>query len=83
MPDVEDTPAPPPDRIQPPPVPENGIQLHLEPFQIAPRREREIFKFIDPGLTEDVIVDRIDVYMTENSHHFILYTWNGGVAPTV
>jgi hypothetical protein len=52
------------------------VQLRLEPFQIAAGREREIFQIIDPGFTEEVVVNRIDVHMKEKSHHFILYTWN-------
>ncbi|MBI4585669.1 MAG: hypothetical protein HY717_16785 [Planctomycetes bacterium] len=76
VPDLSDTPPPPPDRLQPPPVPENGLQIHLDPFQIAAHREREVFKFYDPELTFDAYVQQIDVHMTENSHHFILYTWD-------
>ncbi|MCZ6602288.1 MAG: hypothetical protein O6952_04715, partial [Planctomycetota bacterium] len=81
VPDITDEDPPAPSPLEPPPVPENGLQIHLVPFQIAARREREIFKVVDPGWTEDKIVTRIDVHMTEASHHFILYTWNNTNSP--
>ncbi len=84
VPDITDVPLPPIDRIPQPPAPENGIQLHLGPFPIAPRSEREIFYFMGTPLTsfaEDLIVERIDIHMADDSHHFILYEWTGAQNP--
>jgi hypothetical protein len=84
VPDMGDEPPPPHDRIPVPPVPENGIQLHLEPFAIGPGREREIFYYLEKplaGLAEDPIVQRIDFHMSEESHHFILYEYVGATKP--
>jgi hypothetical protein len=84
VPDITDEPLPPIDGIPAPPVPENGVQLHLEPFPIAPRSEREIFSFVSKPfahLPSDVIVERIDIHMTEESHHFIIYEWIGSADP--
>src|SRR4030095_2022788 len=67
-----------------PPCPRNGIQVHLGPFQVAPRSEREIFFYVDKplaNLPEDVFVERIDVHMSDERHHFILYEWIGGTKP--
>ena len=85
VPAITDEPSPPTERVPPPPVPENGLQIHLEPFQIAPRSEREIFSFASRPFrdhpTPNVDVERIDIHMTESSHHFILYEWVGGGNP--
>ncbi len=84
VPDISDVPLPPIDRIPVPPAPENGIQLHLGPFPIAPRSEREIFYFMGTPLSsfaEDLTVERIDIHMSDDSHHFILYEWTGAQNP--
>ncbi len=59
--------------FQPPAPPRRGIQLHLEPFAVAPRSEREIFSTTRLGVVEDLMVNRIEVAQPEGSHHFILY----------
>ncbi len=84
VPALGDLPDPPIDRLPPPPVPESGIQLHLPPFAIGPGEEREIFYFLDrplAALAEDPDVERIDIHMSEESHHFILYEWTGSSKP--
>jgi len=84
VPAITDEPPPPIDRVPPPPVPENGLQLHLEPFQVASRSEREIFSFLERPFRDhpsaNVDVKRIDIHMTDSSHHFILYQWIGSGA---
>ena len=59
--------------FQPPAPPRRGIQLHLSPFAVAPRSEREIFSTTRLGVAEDLMVNRIEVAQPEGSHHFILY----------
>ncbi len=85
VPDITEEPAPPIDRMPAPPEPENGIQLHLQPFSVGPHREREIFFFVEKpfdGLGMDQIyVQRIDVFMMEQSHHFVLYEHIGRSNP--
>ncbi len=84
VPDITDDPPPPSDRIPQPPVPENGVQLHLGPFAVAPRSEREIFFYVDKAFgdqAEDITVQRIDVHMSDESHHFILYQWIKSTKP--
>ncbi len=85
VPAITAQPAPEIERMPQPPAPEHGIQLHLEPFSIGPSSEREIFSYVhrpfaDLG-TEDVAVERIDIHMMEQSHHFILYEWIGSSRP--
>ncbi|MGH9363414.1 MAG: hypothetical protein ACRD2T_16010 [Thermoanaerobaculia bacterium] len=84
VPDITEEPLPPFDRIPVPPAPENGIQIHLQPFAIGPRSEREIFYYIDrpfAALAADPVIERIDVHMSDDSHHFILYEWTGATKP--
>ena len=84
VPDIDEESPPPTGRLPKPAAPENGVQLHLEPFTIGPRAEREIFYYLDKpftAATEDVYVQRIDVFMSEESHHFILYQWIGKNPP--
>ncbi len=59
--------------FQPPAKPQRGIQLHLSPFAVAPRSEREIFSTTRLGVAEDLMVNKIEVVQPEGSHHFILY----------
>jgi len=84
VPAITDDPPPVVDRVPPPPKPENGFQLHLQPFQVAPRSEREVFSLVDRPFrdhpTAYVDVKRIDVHMTDASHHFILYQFIDGAA---
>ena len=85
VPDITDEPPPPIDRMPEPPQPENGVQLHLAPYAVGPHREREIFFFVErpfAGLDVDEIhVQRIDVFMMEQSHHFVLYEHLGSTRP--
>ena len=59
--------------FQPPAKPQRGIQLHLSPFAVPPRSEREIFSTTRLGVAEDLMVNKIEVVQPEGSHHFILY----------
>ncbi len=59
--------------FEPPAPPPRGVQLHLRPFAIAPRSEREIFSTIRLGAAEDLMVNKIEVVQPEGSHHFIIY----------
>lgn len=87
VPDLQDEPSPPIDRLPAPPVPENGLQIRLPDFTIAPRSEREVFYYLRNPLQgadvegDDIFVKRIDIHMREDSHHFIIYRWSGGRAP--
>ncbi len=85
VPDIRDDAPPPVERLSQPPVPENGVQLHLPPYVVGAGRERQLHYFVgapfaDLGL-EEVWVKRIDVHMLEQSHHFILYEWVAGANP--
>ncbi len=57
----------------PPPEPGTGIQITLGPFSVAPQFEREFFVYKSLGNTSDIYVNRIEIKMRQNSHHFLLY----------
>jgi len=63
--------------LEPLPVPEQGFQLHLQPFSISPTSEREIYVYENNPSTTEQYVNKVKVRMREGSHHFILYTFNG------
>ncbi len=67
--------------FEPPSPPEHGFQVHLKPFDIAPGKEREIFYAMKLPITEDVLVNRIDIIQPVGSHHFLLYRVLGDKAP--
>ncbi|WP_337044192.1 monooxygenase [Emticicia sp. 17c] len=50
-----------------------GYQMKLEPFNVAPDFEREIFIRKPLGNTETAYINRIQIKMRPGSHHFILY----------
>ena len=55
-------------------VPKNGIQLHLNEFDVwATGENREVFYYDPLNNSEDVFIKRIESTMRPGSHHFILY----------
>ena len=60
-------------------VPENGIQLHLGPFEVPPGGDMELLSYINPNFTQDVFIKRVKVSMRPGSHHFILYTFTDDI----
>ena len=55
--------------------PSNGVQLHLEPFEVLPNYEREFYQFHELNNPEPIYINRIEIAMRPGSHHFILYTF--------
>ncbi len=62
------------------PKPESGVQLHLGPFEVQPKFERELFEFQVLGNTEDLFVNRIEITLRKGSHHFIFYDFEPGTS---
>jgi len=65
---------------EPPPVPTEAgaFQLHLGKLFLAPQSEVEYFIKYDLELPEDIYVNRIELFMANQSHHFILYKFLPG-----
>jgi len=59
-----------------PAPPENGIQLHLGPFEILPNYEREFLYLTELDTTGDLYVNQVEITMRTGSHHFIMYTFD-------
>ena len=61
--------------------PENGVQLHLPPFEIQPNSERELFVVHPLNNEDDVFLERVQIAMKSGSHHFLLYTFQDDIPP--
>jgi len=64
----------------PPPVPTEAgsFQLHLGKIFLAPQSEAEYFIKYDLELPENIQVNRIEMVMSAQSHHFLLYKFLPG-----
>ncbi len=64
----------------PPPVPTEAgsFQLHLGKIFLAPQSEAEYFIKYDLELPENIQVNRIEMVMSPQSHHFLLYKFLPG-----
>ena len=60
------------------PTADEGFQLKMGPFFLEPGGELEYFSKYELDLPDDVDVDRIEVFMSNYSHHFIIYDFNNG-----
>jgi len=58
------------------PLPENGIQFHVGPFDVPPQFEREFFYFTEVDTPDFLYVNRIETAMSPGSHHFVVYTFD-------
>ncbi len=56
--------------------PEEGIQLHLGPFDVPPNFEREFYYFQPMDTTGNIYLQRAEVIMRSGSHHFIAYSFS-------
>jgi len=60
-----------------PPAAGNGVQIVIPEFTISPNFEREFFVYKKLGNTDQMFVNRFEIKMKHNSHHFILYDFDG------
>ena len=65
-----------PPEFEPLEIPENGIQVHLPPFDVPPQFERELFYYVKIDTPDYLYVNRITTTMRPGSHHFIVYTFD-------
>ena len=65
----------PPD-FEPLQIPENGLQIHLPPFEVPPDFERELFYYVEIDTPDNLFINRIETIMRPGSHHFIVYTFD-------
>ena len=57
-------------------IPDNGLQVHIPPFNVPPQFERELFYFVELDTSDFVYVNRVTTTMRPGSHHFVLYTYD-------
>lgn len=62
--------------IPAPPNDDEGFQLKFGPFFMEPEQEIEVLKLHDLKLEAGVEVNRIEVFMNDFSHHFIIYKYS-------
>ncbi|MEL6132062.1 MAG: hypothetical protein AAFR59_01720 [Bacteroidota bacterium] len=60
-----------------PPAVGEGYQVHVPPFPIPAKYEREIFIRLPIGNTEDIYVNKFDVLCRPGTHHLIAYGFDG------
>jgi hypothetical protein len=72
-----------------PPDPSEGFQLRMGPLFFGSREEAEYFQKYDLRLPDTIEVTRLDMFMNDESHHFILrkfapgtkQNWTEGMQP--
>jgi hypothetical protein len=69
--------------FQPLPLPEQGYQFHITPFEVRPNSERELFKYQPLNNTEPLYISGFEITMKSGSHHFILYNFPETFAPSL
>ncbi|MGH1433979.1 MAG: hypothetical protein ACRBG0_05925 [Lewinella sp.] len=67
-----------PDGPPPAPAPEEGFQIKMGPFYLAPGDELEYFQKYELELPEEIEVNRLDMKIGTYSHHFIMYNFGPG-----
>ena len=60
------------------PAPDEGFQIKMGPFYLAPTDELEYFQKYELDLPEDVDVTRLDIMIGTYSHHMIVYDFEPG-----
>lgn len=63
--------------------PEQGYQLKLGPFEVAPNFNREFFVYQQVGNPTDVYVKRMEIEMRSGSHHFLIYNFRANTPSSV
>jgi hypothetical protein len=61
-----------------PPI--NGIQYHIESFEVLPNTERELLYYVPP-INGEVFINRVEISMAPGSHHFIAYSFSDNYSP--
>jgi hypothetical protein len=66
-----------------PPAPGSGFQLNIEEFDVPPHFEREIFVYRDLGNEQPVFINKMEMKMRRNSHHFLLNSFSDQTPKTL
>lgn len=72
-----------PDGPPPGPAPNEGFQIKMGPFFLAPDTEVEYFQKWETKLTNSLEVNGLDFIISPFSHHFLLYNFTGTGAASI
>ncbi|MEQ8550842.1 MAG: hypothetical protein RIC03_23200 [Cyclobacteriaceae bacterium] len=61
-------------------IPENGFQIHVEPFEVQPNGDRELFIYQEINNPEPIYINAFEISMRSGSHHFILYDFDDNLS---
>lgn len=64
-------------------VPLNGFQIHVDPFEVQPNEDREIFIYQALNNEEPIYISEFEITMRSGSHHFILYNLDESLAQSL
>lgn len=64
-------------------IPANGLQIHVDPFEIPANTDRELFIYKTLDNPEPIYIKSFEISMAPGSHHFILYNFDDQLAPNV
>jgi hypothetical protein len=64
-----------------PSPPEQGMQLHLGPFEVDPHYEREIFYYQPFHNDQPIYIKSVNYTTRPGCHHFLLYDYEPGDEP--
>jgi hypothetical protein len=58
-----------------------GVQIRVDPFQVQPAFERELFVYRALGNPQPIYVTKVETRMRTNSHHLVLYDFQANTPP--
>lgn len=61
-----------------PPAAGEGFQMYMGRLFVPPLTEYEYYMKFDPEITTGIEVTKIETYMPEEAHHFVIYSFNPG-----
>ncbi len=60
------------------PDPSEGFQMYMGRIFVPPLTEMEYYMKFDPEISTAIEVPKIETYMAEGAHHFVIYSFNPG-----
>lgn len=69
--------------FEPLPLPEQGLQFHVAPFEIPANTDRELFIYQELNNAEQLYIKSFEITMAPGSHHFILYNFDENLATNI
>ena len=61
-----------------PPAPSEGFQMYMGRIFVPPLTEYEYYMKFDPEIATGIEVTKIETYLADETHHFVIYSFNPG-----